>query len=509
MPVDQLARRAAPRARTGSRPRARLRRVASVGRPRSSNSRPPAPTTSSKNVPNSPDSRPGNAKLAPLASTSCQVSGGAAQRSSRTHSTRTSTLRGTHSSAPPKRQSPTARGASSASSDGSTRPSSGRSQRACDGAYLACVEIRSRRSPRPRISATRRFSVGWSACTTTSTSPGSSSAYIGSYIGPPTSATRSGVMTRTPRPASAPRRRAGRSRRRSSHSASGIGVAKQARVLRHLGGAARPGEDARDRGMREREAQRRGLEVDAVARAHRGEPLRARDHRRRRGRVIVGRARRRVGEEPAVEHPARDDAHAALGAERQQIDERGLIEQRVAAREQHAVELGLAHEAREQRRAVHPGTDRAHHALRAQPPQCGKGAAQRGLGMVVGIVHVQDVDAIRAEPRQALVERAQGRVVREVVGPPRRAASRRSRRPASPVRGRAGARPWSRARGRRAGGRAARRRAAARRARARRAVRCRRSARPRATRRRPSRRRPRRPPARTGCRSAPRRSRAA
>src|SRR4051794_4574285 len=55
------------------------------------------------------------------------------------------------------------------------------------------------RSPAASISATRRFRVGWSAWTTTSTSSTNGS-YSESYIGPPTSATRSRSPTAPGRP---------------------------------------------------------------------------------------------------------------------------------------------------------------------------------------------------------------------------------------------------------------------------------------------------------------------
>ena len=57
----QVVRRVGRRARTASRRPLAASGVADAsGEPSSSNSRPPAPTTSSKKVPNNPDSRPGN-----------------------------------------------------------------------------------------------------------------------------------------------------------------------------------------------------------------------------------------------------------------------------------------------------------------------------------------------------------------------------------------------------------------------------------------------------------------
>src|SRR5262249_9100691 len=108
-------------------------------------------------------------------------------------------LRGAHSSAPRKRHSSTAAGASGAIASAASNSSSGRNQRACDGAYLECVDRTSMRFPRASNWATVWFNVGWSACTTTSTSRPSSTRYRPSYMGPPTNATRSGM-----RPSHAP-----------------------------------------------------------------------------------------------------------------------------------------------------------------------------------------------------------------------------------------------------------------------------------------------------------------
>ena len=91
--------------------------------------------------------------------------------------------------------------------------------------------------------------------------------------------------------------------------------------------------------MAQRERQRGGGKRNAVRLDHRldaGDPLEDGSRRRR---VIVLSARGRPGgEDAAVERAADDDADAALEAERQKFVGRFLLEQRVAAGEQHAVD---------------------------------------------------------------------------------------------------------------------------------------------------------------------------
>ena len=77
------------------------------------------------------------------------------------------------------------------------------------------------------------------------------------------------------------------------------------------------------------------------------------------------------------------------------------------AGDEHAVDVGLAHEAAEHLGLVHAGADRADDALLAQPCERGKGAGKRLLIVVVRVVDEGDVDAVEAESSEALVERTQ------------------------------------------------------------------------------------------------------
>ena len=83
-----------------------------------------------------------------------------------------------------------------------------------------------------------------------------------------------------------------------------------------------------------------------------------------------------------------------------------LVEQRVAVREQHDVDVGLTHEACEHRRLVHAGADGPHDALRPELLEGRPRPVDGGLPVVVRVVDEGDVDPIQAEAFQALVERS-------------------------------------------------------------------------------------------------------
>src|SRR5205807_7321136 len=87
--------------------------------------------------------------------------------------------------------------------------------------------------------------------------------------------------------------------------------------------------------------------------------------------VVVGRTRSGVRQDSAVEDAAGDDGDAALRTEGKQLDQPGLVEQRVPAGEEEAVEVSLAGEPRQHRGLVHAGADRADHTLPAEPVERG------------------------------------------------------------------------------------------------------------------------------------------
>ena len=166
--------------------------------------------------------------------------------------------------------------------------------------------------------------------------------------------------------------------------------------------------------MGERELDRRRLERDSVAVADGLERERPLEPDLVDGRVVERSAGPRVGEQPAVVDAAGDDRDAALGAQRKQLGERVVIEQRVAAGEQEAVEIGRAREASEHRRLVHAGSDRANRALVPQTLERAERDAGRLVVVLVGVVDVQHVDAVEREPLEALGDRAKHALLAEV-----------------------------------------------------------------------------------------------
>ena len=113
----------------------------------------------------------------------------------------------------------------------------------------------------------------------------------------------------------------------------------------------------------------------------------------------------RAGKNAAIEHAGGDDRDAFALAQGKQLSQRRLIEQRVSAGCEKAVERSDLRQANQNFCVVHPGADGADHALRAQLRQRGEGIRQRGFDIVVAIVDVQNVDAVEAEPFEALLMR--------------------------------------------------------------------------------------------------------
>lgn len=122
----------------------------------------------------------------------------------------------------------------------------------------------------------------------------------------------------------------------------------------------------------------------------------------RRGRlVVVQRSRPRFGEQAAVEGGGGDDPHAALEARRQQLGPGALLEQGVAASHQYEVEVEPVNQPGEHLVLVHPHADRPDHPLGAQLGQRRiGGGVDIGLARV-GVVEVQDVDAVEPQALEA------------------------------------------------------------------------------------------------------------
>ena len=106
---------------------------------------------------------------------------------------------------------------------------------------------------------------------------------------------------------------------------------------------------------------------NAVAGAHALDLAHFVEHVRRGRGVVVGRACDRSGGEDArVEHAAEHDADVLSDRERQHLGERGLLEQRVAPGNQHAVEIAVLQEAHRVFGIVGANADTFDDALAAQ-----------------------------------------------------------------------------------------------------------------------------------------------
>ena len=79
-----------------------------------------------------------------------------------------------------------------------------------------------------------------------------------------------------------------------------------------------------------------------------------------------------------------------------------LVEQGVPPGEQHAVDVGLAHEPGWDRALVHPDADGSDDALVAPVGEHGVGLADRLVGVVVRVVDEHHVDPVEAESLQRL-----------------------------------------------------------------------------------------------------------
>ena len=118
-------------------------------------------------------------------------------------------------------------------------------------------------------------------------------------------------------------------------------------------------------GMGERELHRRGAQRDAVPLACFAEPAGPFDRPPGwPGRSRSARPGRGSASTPLFITPPTRTATPRSRHGGQQLGERPLVEQRVAAGEQHDVHVGLADEPGEHRRLVHPCPDGADHALR-------------------------------------------------------------------------------------------------------------------------------------------------
>ena len=131
------------------------------------------------------------------------------------------------------------------------------------------------------------------------------------------------------------------------------------------------------------------------------------------GAVVVPGALGGAGQHPAVEHPGGQVGHPPVGAGRDQPGG-GLIEQGVAPGHQHAVEVAPLQEGGGGGHRVGAHRDGVDHLLAPHVGQGPVGSLQRLVQVVVGVMHVDDADPVGAQPLEARLHRAPGRVVAEV-----------------------------------------------------------------------------------------------
>src|SRR3954465_5874925 len=105
----------------------------------------------------------------------------------------------------------------------------------------------------------------------------------------------------------------------------------RARLAAEVFDAPHARDDGRDRWMRERELDGGFFEAHAVTLAHRANALCPLDELGRRGPVVERRPGPGIGQEAGVHHATRDDSDAAPDAQREELGERRLVEERVAA----------------------------------------------------------------------------------------------------------------------------------------------------------------------------------
>ncbi len=115
-----------------------------------------------------------------------------------------------------------------------------------------------------------------------------------------------------------------------------------------------------------------------------------------------------VGREQAgVVWGRRDDADAARLAQREQVVERRLLEERVAPGDHHEVEVAFAHGARRGIRVVRADADRTDKPLVAEAGECGQALGEPLVEVVrVGVVQVGDVDAVEAQSLERVLDAA-------------------------------------------------------------------------------------------------------
>ena len=120
------------------------------------------------------------------------------------------------------------------------------------------------------------------------------------------------------------------------------------------------------------------------------------------------------GEDPAVEDPGGEHPHAVLDAGVEHDLGPAAVEQRAAAGEQDAVDVHAADEPGGDLGVVRAQAHGADHAFVSEAEQGGEGLGLGLVEVVVGVVDVEQVDPIQAEPFDAVGDRPMDAVGAEV-----------------------------------------------------------------------------------------------
>src|SRR5260221_1961101 len=179
--------------------------------------------------------------------------------------------------------------------------------------------------------------------------------------------------------------------------------------------------------MMEGELQRGSGERNAVAATDLVDPAHRVHHRSGRRMVIIRRAGAPPGRQDAgIERPADDDSDVPPDAERQKTVERRLLEKRIAAGEEDAVEIARLGETLTRRPLVKADADRADRLVLAQAQERAvaarhhlrKALVHRRLALMrpnVDVVDVNDVDPCKTQALQTVGDRAQDPLIGIVV----------------------------------------------------------------------------------------------
>jgi len=118
-----------------------------------------------------------------------------------------------------------------------------------------------------------------------------------------------------------------------------------------------------------------------------------------------------------VEHCRGDHRYPTLLVGRQELVQRGLIEQGVPARQHQDLNIGLLDERGQQCGVLHPCTNRSYYAFCPKFREGRVSVMERSIEMVASVVEIQHVHPLQTHPKQRLLETSTNPVAGEVPHP--------------------------------------------------------------------------------------------